>query len=159
MLYYMSEPDRVQAWGGGKVNLWTGRSSHFRGPTNDEDLDYLTAASVLLPTQVLHQVGLLDAEYFMYWEDTDLSFRIRNAGWKLCVAADAVVLHKESASNDGGNPTLDRYMTASGIRFLARYARIPWIAIAVMIGGRAAKRFVLMDWKRGWAVIAGLSGY
>lgn len=159
VLFYMNEPSRLQAWGGGKVNLWTGRSCHFNGPVPAEDLDYLTAASVLLPAEVFRKLGLLDQEYFMYWEDTDLSYRIRAAGWRLGVAPEAIVYHKESASTAGNSPKLDRYMTASGVRFLRRFARFPWLSIMVMILARAAKRFLFLQWQRGWAVIAGLSGY
>lgn len=156
VLFYMDEPNRIQAWGGGKVNLWAGRSRHWLKAVNRADLDYLTAASVLLPARVFREVGLLDPRYFMYWEDTDLSFRIRAAGWRIGVAPDAVVYHKESASSGKKSPTLDRYMTASGALFLRRFAPLPWLSISIMVSTRAVKRFLKMDWRRGWAVIAGL---
>jgi GT2 family glycosyltransferase len=159
VLYYMNAPDQIQAWGGGAVNLWFGRSSHFRGEVPASKLDYLTAASVLIPSRVLREVGLFDEGYFMYWEDTDLSYRIRAAGWRLVVASGGIVLHKESASSKGHSSKLDRYMSASGIRFLKRYARVPGISIALMIAGRALKRLLWFRWMNAWALFAGLSGY
>ena len=156
VLFYMDEPTRIQAWGGGRVNLWIGRSRHCLEAANGADLDYLTAASVLLPAHVLREVGSFDPRYFMYWEDTDLSFRIRAAGWRIGVAPDAVVYHKESASYGRKSAKLDRYMTASGALFLRRFAPLPWFSIWMMVSTRAVKRFLKLDWKRGWAVIAGL---
>jgi hypothetical protein len=50
-------------------------------------------ASLLLRRAMLGQVGLLDDDFFMYYEDTDLSWRARLAGWKVVYAPQAVVLH------------------------------------------------------------------
>lgn len=157
VLKYAHSPNRIQAWGGGSVNLWTGITRHFHKPVAQHELDYLTAASVLIPAAVLRRVGLLDEGYFMYWEDVDLSYRIRRAGWKLAVAPDAVLLHKESASTVRKSPAQDRYTSASGMRFLRKYAFLPWIPIFALVFGRALKRFIHLDWKRGRAVLAGLA--
>ena len=42
---------------------------------------------------MLEQVGLLDDRFFMYYEDTDLSWRARLAGWKVVYAPKAVIPH------------------------------------------------------------------
>jgi GT2 family glycosyltransferase len=140
VLHYADEPERIQAWGGGYVNLWMGTSRHFHGPVSWECLDYLTAASVLIPTDVFREVGLFDEQYFMYWEDTDLSFRIRRAGWKLGVAEGAKLLHKEGSSTGAKGVARDRLVTASGIRFLRSYSGHRILSMAMFIGGRSVKR-------------------
>jgi GT2 family glycosyltransferase len=156
VLHYAHEPTRVQAWGGGKINLWTGMSRHYHGPVEADQLDFLTAASVLVPAAVLRQVGLLDDHYFMYWEDADLSLRIRAAGWKLGVAPNATLRHKEGGSTGQKSAAFDRYVGASGIRFLRKFAPIPIVPIFILMFGRAFRRFLRGDWKRGIAVLAGL---
>jgi GT2 family glycosyltransferase len=157
VLCYAHAPDQVQAWGGGRINLWTGTSRHYTEPVTTDKLDFLTAASVLIPAAVLEKVGLFDEQYFMYWEDTDLSFRIRAAGWKLGVATDAKLLHKEGTSTGPKSPLFDRYVTVSGIRFLRKYAPLPIVSIFMLTFARALKRFLRGDWKRGCAVLAGMS--
>lgn len=158
VLYYADQPDKIQAWGGGAINLWTGMSQHHHEPVSLKQLDYLTAASVLIPSHVLRIVGLLDEGYFMYWEDTDLSYRIRAAGWKLGIATSATLLHKEGSSSGRNYPTMERYVSASGVRFLRKFAPLPWIPIFFLVFCRAAKRFALFKWERGWAILAGLRG-
>jgi len=142
VLYYAHAPSQVQAWGGGKVNLHMGTSYHFTQPVPWVQLDFVTAASVLIPSRVLDEVGLFDEQYFMYWEDTDLSFRIRRAGWRLGVAENARLLHKEGASSKPRSAQHDKYVTNSGIRFLKHYAPAPFLSLAIFIYGRALRRLL-----------------
>lgn len=51
-------------------------------------------------TLAVKAVGGFDADYFMYYEDTDLSWRLRLAGWHIVYAPDAVVHHLHAASSD-----------------------------------------------------------
>ena len=82
VLYEADARERIQLWGGGTVRLCCGRSRHRleRG-----HLDFISGASVLLRGTALEAVGMFDiAAFFMYWEDTDLAFRLRRAGnWPL----------------------------------------------------------------------------
>ncbi len=55
---------------------------------------YASGASVLYPVKVLREVGLFDPEFFMYHEDTDLSWRIRQAGYKILLAPKSKMWHK-----------------------------------------------------------------
>jgi GT2 family glycosyltransferase len=47
----------------------------------------------------LDDVGLLDESLFMYYEDTELAWRLRRRGWRVEYAGDAVVQHDHSASS------------------------------------------------------------
>ncbi|RIH84529.1 N-acetylglucosaminyl-diphospho-decaprenol L-rhamnosyltransferase [Calidithermus terrae] len=154
VLYYLDQPERIQAYGGGKVSLWIGYSRHY---TNMESsrMDYLVAASLLVRRIAFEKVGLLDDGYFMYWEDTDFSFRLRKAGWKLAVATNSKVLHKESASMGKKSPTLDRYFNKSARRFFTRHAPLPLLPVVLGVGGRFIKRVLQGDWDRALATLQG----
>ena len=133
--------DQIQLWGGGRVNLWLGRSNHrlSAGP-----IDFVSGASVLLRCAALEDVGLFDeASFFMYWEDTDLGFRLRSAGWQLAVAPNSHIWHKQSASLGLGNPVLDAYATRSCVRFLRRHARVPKLSVALMLIRMLGKRILV----------------
>jgi len=156
VLYEADQHDRVQLWGGGAVNLWLGRSQHRISPGS---LDFISGASVLLRRTTLEEVGLFDqTNFFMYWEDTDLGFRLRKAGWLLAVADDSRVWHKQSASVGKRSPLLDEYFTQSAVRFLRRYAPIPFVSISLMLGMMLAKRTVMGEISRVRAVLKGFLG-
>ena len=141
VLYYLDNPNDIQAWGGGRVSFWTGRSHHQLSPVPNSTLHYLTAASILLRRRALEQVGLLDEKtFFMYWEDTDFSFRLRKAGWRLAVADQSIVLHREHAATGKGSPLLDYYFNESAVRFFRRYALIPPWPMFIGTLGRLGKR-------------------
>ena len=152
----MGTKDQIQVWGGGQVSLWFGTSRHLRAAGA---LDFVSGASMLLRVQALHNTGLFDEQaYFMYWEDTDLSLRLRHQGWHLGVAEKSRIWHKESASLGKGSVALDEYFTRSAVRFLRRYAPMPWLPVTVMLTRMVAKRLLLWQPLRIRAVWRGLAG-
>lgn len=62
--------------------------------------DYASGCAFFVNTEVLKRVGLLDEEYFAYYEDTDLSFRIKRNGYKIRVIPDSIIWHKVSRSTN-----------------------------------------------------------
>jgi GT2 family glycosyltransferase len=151
-IYSMEAPQRLQVWGGGKVSFLLGGSRHFFKPVGDEKIQYITGASLFLRRAALDTVGLLDEGFFFYWEDSDLCFRLRQAGWRLAVAARSAVWHKESASLRGENTLLDTYFNQGAVRFFEKHAPVPQFSL--WIGGilRLGKRLVRGDWNRARAV-------
>lgn len=153
VLYEVDKPNQIQLWGGGRVQLWCGQSRH---QTEPGPLDFISGASVLLRRAALEAVGMFDqTAFFMYWEDTDLGFRLRRAGWQLAVAEDSRVWHKQSASLGKGSPLLDEYFTRSGVRFLRRYAPVSSISISIMLGIMLTKRMLMGELHRVQAVVKG----
>lgn len=137
VIFDQGQRDRIQLWGGGNVNLWTGASRHRRTPGR---VDFISGASALIRTQALKDVGFFDeASFFMYWEDTDLGFRLRKGGWKLAVAENSRVWHEESSSLGRGSPKLIEYFTRSGVAFLRKHAAVPFVSIIVNLAARTAK--------------------
>ena len=147
-IYSMAEPDRLQAWGGGHVNFWLGRSRHFAEPVSDHEIEFITGASLFLRRSALSIPGLLDEGFFMYWEDADYCFRLRQAGWKLGVAGDSKIWHKESASVGKASSRMDAYFNASAARFFRKHARIPRLSLWSGVTLRLTKRALTGDWDR-----------
>ena len=56
------------------------------------------AAAVLYRRKMLDEIGFLDDDFYLYDEDTDLSFRARLAGWKCVYVPGAVVHHVANAT-------------------------------------------------------------
>jgi len=153
VLYQTDRPEQVQLWGGGKVNFLFGISRHQMSFAH---LDFVSGASVLLRREAIEQVGLFDEQtFFMYWEDSDLGFRLRQAGWQLAVAENSRVWHKLSASLGQGSRQLDAYFTQSGVRFFRRYSPAPAVSIAMMVGRMLLKRLLMADFGRAKSVLNG----
>jgi GT2 family glycosyltransferase len=57
------------------------------------EVDIVQGASLVLRSQTLEEVGLLDEDFFMYSEDYDLCYRIKKAGWRLYWVPWSEVIH------------------------------------------------------------------
>jgi GT2 family glycosyltransferase len=154
-IYSAEDPERLEAWGGGRVNFLLGRSRHFVKPVCDEKIHFITGASLLLPRTVIETLGVFDEGFFLYWEDADFCFRLRRAGWRLAVAGQSKVWHKGSASVGPRSARMDSCFNASAARFFNQYSPVPLLSIWVGVSLRIAKRLIAGDWKRALAVWVG----
>ncbi|MBI5504951.1 MAG: glycosyltransferase family 2 protein [Deltaproteobacteria bacterium] len=121
----------VQAWGGGRVNLWTGVSRHLTSKT--EQPHYLSGACLLLRAAMLREVGLFDERYFFYWEDVDLGFRAREAGWTLAVADDCRVEHREGSTLGRWSAARWHFLFTGLPHFLRGRAFLPTLAFTLRL--------------------------
>ncbi|MDW2876426.1 MULTISPECIES: glycosyltransferase family 2 protein [Bacillaceae] len=63
------------------------------------EIDCLVGAFMIVRREAIKEVGMLDEEYFMYGEDIDWCFRIKNAGWKITYNPEAEIIHYKGASS------------------------------------------------------------
>ncbi len=75
-------------------------------------------ASLLLRRAMLQDVGLLDDDFFMYYEDTDLSLRARWYGWKIVYAPQAIVRHIHCGSSQEWSPLFIYYTDRNRLAML-----------------------------------------
>ncbi len=61
-------------------------------------VDVLAGAFMLVRTNVLHKIGLLDETFFMYGEDIDFSYRIKNAGYENYYYPETRIIHYKGES-------------------------------------------------------------
>ena len=86
----------------------------FHIPTNSKDdnynldnlpddgiyeIDCLTGAFMFIRSEALDEVGFLDETFFMYGEDIDLCYRIKEAGWKIVYYGESKITHLKGASS------------------------------------------------------------
>lgn len=67
-------------------------------PSETTPVDWLAGASMMIRREVVEQIGLFDETYFLYFEETDLCLRARNAGWRTDYVRDSHVTHIGSVS-------------------------------------------------------------
>jgi len=140
---------------GGTLSFLTGLPRHItNGRTRKAD--YLCGASVLLRMKALRNVELFDTTFFLYWEDTDLSFRIRKAGWRLGIAEESRVHHKGSGSAVFQSAGYDFHITASSVHFFNRHCRYWLLPVCISASGRLTRRALAGKFSNARAVWLGL---
>ncbi|MCI1477146.1 MAG: glycosyltransferase family 2 protein [Clostridium beijerinckii] len=63
------------------------------------EVDCLTGAFMLMPKLVFDEVGGLDEDFFMYGEDIDLCYKIKECGYKILYYPDAQIIHYKGGSS------------------------------------------------------------
>lgn len=81
---------------------------HFGRPVAQETAEVVEVfgpcgAAALYRREMLDEVGLFDERYFAYYEDVELAWRARRAGWRCLYAPNARVLHLHSATGRQGS--------------------------------------------------------
>ena len=52
------------------------------------DVDWVSGACMLVRRKAIDDIGLMDEQFFMYWEDADWCRRMRHKGWKVVYAVE-----------------------------------------------------------------------
>jgi GT2 family glycosyltransferase len=104
MIFYLDTP-QVIWYAGGTVDLKGGGRTRHIGKDEPDigrhdtpgETDYITGCSMLVRRELIDAIGLMDENYFLYFEDVDWCLKARKSGWKLCFEPQAVLLHAEGA--------------------------------------------------------------
>ena len=67
-------------------------------------LDYACGACLMIRREVFETIGVFDPRFFLFWEEADLCFRAKRAGFAVRTCPSAKLWHKVSASFTGGKP-------------------------------------------------------
>jgi GT2 family glycosyltransferase len=119
-----------QIWySGGGIRWLKMKTSHANNASIAEsyETDFITGCAMLVKAAVFKGIGLLDEDYFLYWEDADFSLRAKRAGFKNMVVAGAWVYHFEKSEGNLKNKTY--WLVVSGLIFFKKNAPVilkPW---------------------------------
>ena len=67
----------------------------------ESEVDSVVGAFMMVRREALEAVGLLDEAFFMYGEDLDWAYRIKQAGWKIWYYPKVTVYHHKGAASKG----------------------------------------------------------
>lgn len=130
--YKKSERGKVIWYAGGVIN-WANVFGHHRGVDevdegqydNKEETDYASGCAMLVKKEAFDAVGFLDEKYFLYYEDNDISQKVKRVGLKVVYTPDAYLWHKNAGSGGGaGSHLQDYYITRNRLLFGMRYAPV-----------------------------------
>jgi GT2 family glycosyltransferase len=132
-------------------------------------VDWITGCAFLLRTDVLKKTGNLSDNMFMYFEDVDLSFRIRKLGYELrCIPAAEIwhvggMSNKQARKNEEGyvNPVVHYLNTRNRIWILKKFTPLYFLPFVLLyhllyFSGILLYFMVRFRWKKLFAVIRAL---
>lgn len=102
------------------------------------EVDSVVGAFMMLRREAIRDVGLLDESFFLYGEDLDWAFRIKEKGWKVLYNPGVVILHHkgESSRRNRYRATLEFYraMLVFYHKHYARQTSLPlrWLIVAAI---------------------------
>lgn len=152
MVYYHDKVT-VQALGGSTYEPWSGTMREIGNGLKwpavvDEDevnakMAYVCGASMLVSNSFIRDVGLMNEEYFLFFEEIDWCERGRRKGYAYAYARDAVVYHKEGAAigtGTGARRSLLAEYYGMRNKLLVTWRFFPWAFLSV--------------WTIGWLQVA-----
>lgn len=93
--------------------------------------DWVSGASMMIRRQVIEDIGLMDENYFLYFEEVDFCRRAQLAGWECWYVPDSRVMHLEGASTGiRASTRRAKYWYDSRRRFFVKYYGISGLVAA-----------------------------
>lgn len=105
LICFLHQQDQIWS-AGGKWNSFLGRAVTLGDRKvlsdynlSDRILDWATGCCMLVSREALLEVGLLNDQYFAYFEDVEWSLRFRKNGYGIALASKAKIYHEAGASS------------------------------------------------------------
>lgn len=127
---------RYLSWIGLPLTLMYFRKDPLRLQINmQKKIDWITGCAFMIRASVLRKTGTLKEPYFIYFEDVDLSFRIKQAGYQLGYVSESVIYHIAGMSHKSKTKEKEGFLNPK-VHYLNGRNRIwflkvhtPWWAI------------------------------
>jgi GT2 family glycosyltransferase len=131
----------------GLGRLWRDPWYPSRGPELDKGpqiVDYVEGACLLVNRQAFFQVGGLDEAYFMYAEEVDWCYAMKQAGWQVWYEPNARVIHHGGGSSSHRKPQREADLYTSRVRFFRKYyGDAAAVALKALLYGLTACKIVI----------------
>lgn len=127
---------------GGEIDWFRMKTRHNEKLEKEKDYptSFITGCAMLVKKEVFKKIGLLDEDFFLYWEDADFSVRALKAGFSCIVVPASKINHFEKSEGNLTNKTY--WLVVSGLLFFKKNTSWwlkPWVKIYIF--ARKAKNF------------------
>ncbi|MDB5017157.1 MAG: hypothetical protein JWQ84_1989 [Mucilaginibacter sp.] len=127
---YFSNKSLIQYAGYSGMNYYTCRNSCIGlRETDNGQYDHITAptaychgAAMMIKKEAIEKAGLMNENFFLYYEEVDWCESIKRAGYEAWVCTEAVIFHKESVSVGKKSKLKEYFMNRNRILFTRRNA-------------------------------------
>lgn len=127
---YFSDKGLIQYAGYTPMNYYTARNTCIGLKQKDEgQFDHITAptaychgAAMMIRKEAIDKAGMMNENFFLYYEEVDWCEHIIRAGFKAWVCTEALIYHKESVSVGKKSKLKEYFMNRNRILFIRRNA-------------------------------------
>lgn len=156
-------PARRVLYAGGEMTWWRGGPRHRRrlGGAADPavvETPFASGCALMLRAETLREVGPLETEYFLYFEDADYVERCRDSGWGAAWVPDARLHHRESGSIDRRGSLHAYLYSRNRLWFLRRWSpagpRVLYVLFTLLV--KIPGAFLLLGPRLGIAFARGV---
>ncbi len=157
-----SDGGRISRWSGICHNVNSGKLEDEAAFPSAEEIDYISGANMLVSRDFIHQVGLLEENYFLYYEEVD--WAVRRGTLSLVLCPEARVLHHGGTSIGSGtlarrpNPFSEYFNNRNRMRFMRRFRYMALPVSWLISMSRVGKLILIGSWHEAWAAFCGLNG-
>jgi GT2 family glycosyltransferase len=160
-IFYHDEPRKIWfaggTWSKGRLRLRQRGASHQDEGQFDKlcAVGSVSGCSLLISAKAINKIGLMDEDYFLYWEDTDWCARASNSGYTILFVPASQVWHKISKTVKAHSELQYYYVTRNGIRFCCRHDLLSlpvflcYVTIDVLCGCLRGNFVKLSGYSRG----------
>jgi N-acetylglucosaminyl-diphospho-decaprenol L-rhamnosyltransferase len=85
------------------------------------EIDHPLGASFMVRSDAIRQVGLMDEDFYMYCEEIDWAWRIKEAGWKIYCVPQAEIVHYAGQSTQQVKPEMILALWTSRLRLYRKH--------------------------------------
>lgn len=126
-VYHMEEPDYVQQFG---LNIdfdnyivETLYANAYEDGTIPELVfcDTVATCSVLVRAEAVKKAGIMPEDNFIYWDDMEWGYRIKESGYQVAAYGKSKVLHAKGAANQSQAVFVNYYNMRNRIHFFSKY--------------------------------------
>jgi GT2 family glycosyltransferase len=163
-------PDVIQYAGFNKMSMLTGKTTAV-GSKEVDNGQYDTpgytysahGCAMMVSREVIEKVGMMAEKYFVYYDESDWSARIRKADYEIYYQAHGLCYHKESMSMGKASPLKVHFMTRNRIYYMRRNATTAQFLVFagffsfLTIPKTVLKFTVTKQWKHLKAFIKGIT--
>lgn len=120
-IYYYDRPTTID-FAGENIIKWRVKGKEFTTISKfPREVDKIEGSCMLIRRAMLDRIGLLYTKYWAYWEETDLCFRAKKAGYKVLYVPKSIIWHKVAQSIGGeGNLRREYYINRNRLLFARR---------------------------------------
>ena len=136
MVYHHDEPEVIQSAGGVFGPYWDSihlcKDEPDRGQIQDpHSVDWISGCAIMVRRDVIEQVGMIDARYFYYWEETEWCLRASRGGWKIVHVPRAKIWHKGVQRDYSPSPSVTYFATRNRLLTLSKHDAPPQVWLHV----------------------------
>lgn len=123
---------------------------------------YITGADLMIKRTVLDEVGCFDSDFFMYYEETELTWRVKKAGYDVYSVPKAEVIHLEGKSFTFSSDREKRILNGRFVYFnkiysvnynyISHFINLGFIMIAICLYSFFNKRDVSLKYRERYRI-------